>query len=257
MFTRSSVQVPRKLSAGSGNLGISGCTKEPGGKNTTAGFVSEGGDQSSQRPRVLKLAGQSGDGDSTTYHKIPAQGRAVVSHHERQRNGQGSDCIWWGFTVWERVPRSVPRFRYARGTWLSKYEPTWDSSSTNFYVKTAFLQSQESETVILVEPVPELRQAMSLRSNEIVQLRKKSYGLRDAPHERFNEVAVQLTHPEWIAMTLEPFLWLYEKGTVVCVAVAHVDDMVVEARSSSPHAPRIPRSCKPHGNGDHISRLES
>ena len=105
-----------------------------------------------------------------------------------------------------------------------------------------------------MEPVPELRQSMSLRSNEIVQLRKKSYGLRDAPHERFNEVAVQLTHPEWIAMTLEPFLWLYEKGDR---CVCGVDDMVVEARSSSPHAPRIPRSCKPHGNGDHISRLES
>ena len=50
-------------------------------------------------------------------------------------------------------------------------------------MKAAFLQSRESETGILVEPVPELRHAMSLRSNEIEQLREKAYGLCNALKE--------------------------------------------------------------------------
>ena len=104
--------------------------------------------------------------------------------------------------------------------------------------KAAFLHSQDSETGILVES-PELRQALSLRSNEIVQLRRKPHGLCDAPKEWLDGVTSQLTNAGWIAMTLEPRLcMLCEKGTSVCVALAHVGDMVVGLHSLCPLAQR-------------------
>ena len=79
---------------------------------------------------------------------------------------------------------------------------------------------------------------MSLRSNEIVQLHKKAYAPCDAPESWFDEVTRTLTNAGWIAMTLGPCLWmLYEKGTIVCVAVGHVDDMVVGVHRSSPRCP--------------------
>ena len=44
---------------------------------------------------------------------------------------------------------------------------------------------------------------MALRSIEIVQLRKKAYGLSDEPKDWFDEVTRRPTNPGWIAMTLE------------------------------------------------------
>ena len=112
-----------------------------------------------------------------------------------------------------------PRSRWAGETWRSKYELKKED------VRAAFLQPQESETGILVEPGPELRQAV----NEIVQPRKKAYGLPMRRKNGFDEVA----------MALEPCLWMvYERGATVCLAFSRVYDMVVGVHPSSPPAKR-------------------
>ena len=41
-------------------------------------------------------------------------------------------------------------------------------------------------------------------------------------------------------MTMEPYLWLlYARGAIVCMAFAHVDDMVVGVHSSSLARPQL------------------
>ena len=75
-------------------------------------------------------------------------------------------------------------------------------------VKAAFLQSQGADTGILVEPVKELRDAMGLQEDELVEMMKKAYGLCDAPKEWFDEVSRRMTEGGWVAMTLEPCVWV-------------------------------------------------
>ena len=64
-----------------------------------------------------------------------------------------------------------------------------------------FLAVARMRIGVVVEFVPGIRQAMSLRSNEIVQLRKKTYGLCD---DEVTRTAIA----GWIALTLEPCLWM-------------------------------------------------
>jgi hypothetical protein len=58
---------------------------------------------------------------------------------------------------------------------------TWKMRS--FHIKAAFLQGQpQSDRVIAIDPVPELRRAMNLKPQEICRLNKGAYGLIDAPY---------------------------------------------------------------------------
>ena len=53
----------------------------------------------------------------------------------------------------------------------------------SFDIKAAFLQGQpQSDRVIAIDPVPELRKAMNLKPQEICRLNKGAYGLIDAPY---------------------------------------------------------------------------
>ena len=59
----------------------------------------------------------------------------------------------------------------------------------SFDVKTAFLRGKEqSDRVLGVEPTPELREKMHLKSNEVLQLLKGAYGRVDAPYLWFMEL---------------------------------------------------------------------
>ena len=82
-------------------------------------------------------------------------------------------------------------------------------------VNTAFLKSQESETGIQVEPVHELRQAMTRPGSE---LRQKGCRLCDAPEEWFDEVTRILTQTRSRAMSLELCLWILggHRGSCFC-----------------------------------------
>ena len=78
---------------------------------------------------------------------------------------------------------------------------------------------------------------MGLQADELVKMMKKAYGLCDAPKEWFDEVSRRMTEGGWVAMTLEPCVWvLYEQGQIVAIAFVHVDDFVIGVREHNPLA---------------------
>ena len=100
----------------------------------------------------------------------------------------------------------------------------WDLMS--FDVKAAFLQGTQSDRVLGLEPVPELAQAMKLKSTEICQLVKGAYGLVDAPYLWYQTFRNELTNLGFQTSPFDPCVFLlYDKNKrPIGVIGIHVDD---------------------------------
>ena len=102
----------------------------------------------------------------------------------------------------------------------------WDLRS--FDVKAAFLQGRpQSDRVIGLEPVAELREAMSLRHSEIVQLQKGAYGLIDAPYLWYVAFREELLKLEFTESPFDPCTFILrcpKTGAPEGIIGIHVDD---------------------------------
>ena len=68
----------------------------------------------------------------------------------------------------------------------------WDLLS--FDIRAAFLQGKpQSDRVLAIEPVEELRSALELKPNQVCKLEKGAYGLIDAPYQWYCALREQLT----------------------------------------------------------------
>ena len=101
----------------------------------------------------------------------------------------------------------------------------WDLRS--FDIKAAFLQGKPQEDrVIGVEPVPELVEALGLKSNEICRLTKSAYGLIDAPYLWFKTLNEELHRLGFESSPFDPCLYVLrsEKNELDGILGIHVDD---------------------------------
>ena len=96
----------------------------------------------------------------------------------------------------------------------------------SFDVKTAFLRGKEqSDRVLGVEPTPELREKMHLKSNEVLQLLKGAYGRVDAPYLWFMELKRGLEELGFQQAPFDPCAFVLEhQGKTQGVIGIHVDD---------------------------------
>ena len=101
----------------------------------------------------------------------------------------------------------------------------WDLRS--FDIKAAFLQGKPQEDRIIgVEPVPELVEALGLKSNEICRLTKSAYGLIDAPYLWFKTLNEELHNLGFESSPFDPCLYVLrsKKNELDGILGIHVDD---------------------------------
>jgi hypothetical protein len=83
----------------------------------------------------------------------------------------------------EEVPRDSPTLNKTSRMIILQTIASHTWKMRSFDIKAAFLQGQpQSDRVIAIDPVPELRRAMNLKPQEICRLNKGAYGLIDAPY---------------------------------------------------------------------------
>ena len=70
----------------------------------------------------------------------------------------------------------------------------------------AFLQGRRLQRDLWVLPVPELAAALNLAPGEIMKLRKATYGLVEAPVERYISMSTVLEERGWRRLKSDPLL---------------------------------------------------
>ena len=101
--------------------------------------------------------------------------------------------------------------------------------------KGAFLQGTELKREVSIIPTPELAEAYQLEPHQLLLLRKAVYGLIDAPKEWYDCVHEAFLEMGWLSVGLEPCFWrlLDSKGTLVAVAMIHVDDLLISGNEQA------------------------
>lgn len=128
----------------------------------------------------------------------------------------------------EEIPRDSPTM--SKTSRMMVLQPIasegWELMS--FDIRAAFLQGQpQSNRVLGLEPVPELRESMKLKDNEVCQLVKGAYGLIDAPYLWYKTLQAELLSLGFIASPFDPcvfLLWCPESQKPQGILGIHVDD---------------------------------
>ena len=98
----------------------------------------------------------------------------------------------------------------------------------SFDIRTAFLQGQpQKDRLLAIEPVPELAQALSLKSNEICKLTKSAYGLVDAPFLWYQALRKRLLEIGFEESPFDPCVYVLrdpKTGAPEGILGTHVDD---------------------------------
>ena len=93
----------------------------------------------------------------------------------------------------EDIPRDSPTLHKETRSLLLQLCASRAWVIRSFDVKTAFLRGSKRDTRTLgIEPLPEMRDRMKLRSNEICELLKSAYGLVNAPYLWYEELKESL-----------------------------------------------------------------
>ena len=83
----------------------------------------------------------------------------------------------------EELPRDSPTLNKTSRVLALQVIASHAWQLRSFDIKAAFLQGQpQADRITAIDPVPELRRALNLRSNEVCKLNKSAYGLIDAPY---------------------------------------------------------------------------
>eukprot|EP00435_Cladocopium_sp_Y103_P029044 s3886_g7.t1 len=109
----------------------------------------------------------------------------------------------------ENIPRDSPTLsKTARMMTLQAIASHgWDARS--FDIKAAFLQGQpQSDRVMAIEPVPELRKALQMTPEEVAKLNKGAYGLIDAPYLWYCALVSELLTLGFEVCPFDPCLFL-------------------------------------------------
>ena len=127
----------------------------------------------------------------------------------------------------EEIPRDSPTMSKTSRMLILQMIASegWDLMS--FDVKAAFLQGNQSGRTLGLEPVPELVDAMKLKSNEICQLVKGAYGLVDAPYLWYKTLQAELIRLGFRTTPFDPCTFvLYDSQGIKPQGILgiHVDD---------------------------------
>eukprot|EP00435_Cladocopium_sp_Y103_P033991 s557_g8.t1 len=126
------------------------------------------------------------------------------------------------------VPRDSPTLGRQSKMLLLQLIASCGWSLGSFDIRAAFLQgrTQPGRTMGL-EPVPELAEALKLKSNEVCKLEKSAYGLIDAPFLWFQTLCEELQSLGMKPSPFDPCLFILrhpESGELCGALGVHVDD---------------------------------
>ena len=135
----------------------------------------------------------------------------------------------------EDIPRDSPTLNKTAKMLLLQAIATMGWDLMSFDIKAAFLQGKpQSDRILAIEPVPEMKKMMNLNDQQICQLRKGAYGLIDAPFQWFCALKEALTGLGFEASPFDtctfvlrnpPEVW-EEQGELAGILGIHVDDGV-------------------------------
>ena len=109
----------------------------------------------------------------------------------------------------------------------------WDMMS--FDIRAAFLQGKpQSDRVLAIEPVPELKAALNLREDQVCRLEKGAYGLIDAPYQWYQALREELERLHFVPSPFDACLFVLRTpgkdgkprsdGKIEGILGIHVDD---------------------------------
>ena len=128
----------------------------------------------------------------------------------------------------EEIPRDSPTLNRTSRMILLQTIASHGWKLQTFDVKAAFLQGQpQSDRVMAVEPVPELRRIMNLGPQHVAKLNKSAYGLVDAPFLWFCSLVTELTRLGFEATPFDPCMFVLREpnsNRLAGVLGVHVDD---------------------------------
>ena len=128
----------------------------------------------------------------------------------------------------EDLPRDSPTLgRHSKMLLLQLIASNgWDLKS--FDVKAAFLQGKpQNDRVLGLEPVPEMRTELQMRTNEILKLEKGAYGLVDAPYLWFSAILEELQRLQFEQSPFDPCVFILRNPRTQLpdgIIGLHVDD---------------------------------
>ena len=133
----------------------------------------------------------------------------------------------------EDIPRDSPTLNKTSKMLILQAISSMGWDLISFDIKAAFLQGKpQSDRVLAIEPVPEMKNMMNLKSQEVLQLKKGAYGLIDAPFQWFCALREELTRLGFEASPFDtccfvlrnpPETWV-ERGELAGIVGIHVDD---------------------------------
>jgi transposase InsO family protein len=132
----------------------------------------------------------------------------------------------------ENIPRDSPTLGRTSKMIALQLVSSHKWTLQSFDVKAAFLQGKPQENrLIIIDPVPELRRAMSMTQHELARLNKGAYGLVDAPFLWYCTLVEELTKLNFEPSPMDPCLFVLrhpsdgqQPGRLAGVVGIHVDD---------------------------------
>ena len=128
----------------------------------------------------------------------------------------------------ENLPRDSPTLGRNSKMILLQLIASMGWMLRSFDIQAAFLQGKpQSNRILAVEPVPELIEALRLKTNEVCKLEKGAYGLVDAPYMWFMAISEELLKLGFIQSPFDPCLFVFKNpkaGNLEGVLGLHVDD---------------------------------
>ena len=132
----------------------------------------------------------------------------------------------------EEIPRDSPTLNKTSRMLALQVIASHSWSLRSFDIKAAFLQGTPQEgRVIAVDPVPELRKALSLKPHEICRLNKSAYGLIDAPYLWYCALVSELVRLGFEASPFDPCCFVLrsksadgQQSQLEGILGIHVDD---------------------------------
>ena len=132
----------------------------------------------------------------------------------------------------ENIPRDSPTLNRTSKMLLLQIIASCGWMLESFDIKAAFLQGQpQSDRIMAIEPVPELRKAMNMTSQEVGKLNKGAYGLIDAPFLWYCALVSELLKLGFETSPFDPCLFVLRvpngepnAGALSGILGIHVDD---------------------------------
>lgn len=132
----------------------------------------------------------------------------------------------------EEIPRDSPTLHRTSRMMLLQTIASNGWSLESFDIRAAFLQgTPQSDRIIGIEPVSEIRQAMNMSPWEVGKLNKGAYGLIDAPYLWYCALVNELQKLGFVATPFDPCLFVLSMpagesnaGALAGVLGVHVDD---------------------------------